>query len=572
MADINQLYNDGWNLIFKNRYENAVEGFKSVYELDGNNPEILASIAIAYLFSEENEVAEKYINDAFSLGKETALVYTARGILLEGKEDFLAARQDHDQAIRISPDNCFSRTRSAWNFWLQDKNKEALVELDLLLASKPDDFYANYVKARILDSDGKVDDAFQIYSKVINIKKEHPNSFFRRGIILRDKQKYTEAISDFLKAIEYDPDYDECIFQRAWCLAQLGKKDEAINVYTQFIQKMGDKAWSNAYNNRGVAYKEKEDYEKALLDFDQAIKTDQANKYAWANRGEVKGIKGDINGAIEDLKEALLIDPEYEYALGLLCDLYEKKGDFIRALSVTAHLRKISPRPHWTYKDPDTQFFTETVYNHFTKLVSPALQKNNERFVAYWEVQLRWGVKQSQSIYQGTSSIVHEGHFGSGYIILAEKNIWIISIGELSKKFSKTIGLAGKVLFAALRNLDMTSTEKNDKVFCIPHSDIQYVNIKDKIISLGIGADNWEINTWFGGEEEKLLGALNLARRDMVAELWNPLVSKPAPKTVTEPAAEDIYGQIEKLKKLLDIRAISQEQYDQKVQDLLSRL
>lgn len=203
-------------------------------------------------------------------------------------------------------------------------------------------------------------------------------------------------------------------YARAWCLAQLGKKDEAINVYTQFIQKMGDKAWSNAYNNRGVAYKDKEDYQKALLDFDQAIKIDRANKYAWANRGEVKGINGDINGGVEDIKEAILIDLEFEYALGVLCDLYEKKGDFTRTLSVTAHLRKTSPRPRWTYKDPDTNYFTETVYNHYIKVVSPALQKNNERFVDYWEVQMRWGVKQSQSIYQGTSSIVHEGHFGSG--------------------------------------------------------------------------------------------------------------------------------------------------------------
>ena len=572
MADIKQLYDSGWDLIYKGKYQEGIENFKKTLELDKDQPSALAATAIAYIFLDDNETAEKYIKDAITIDPESALAYTARGMLLEGKEEYLAARQDHDQAMRISPDNCFSRTRSAWNFWHQGKNKEALLEFDLLVASKPDCFYAYYWKGRFLHHENKLDEALQAFTKAIQIKTDFALAYYYRGLVFEGKQKYTESLNDFNKALEINVDHNDCLFQRAWCLAQLGKVDEAIEAYTFYINKFGDEAGTNAFNNRGVAYKNKENYEKALADFEQAIRIDHTNKYPWVNRGEVKGIKGDINGAIDDLKEAILIDPEYEYALEKLCEIYEKKGDFIRALAVTAHLRKISPRPHWTYKDPDTQYFTETVYNHFTKVVSPALQKNNERFVGYWEVQLRWGVKQSQSIYQGTSSIVHEGHFGSGYIVLAEKNIWIISIGELSKKFSKTIGLAGKVLFAALRNLDMTSTEKNDKVFCIPHSDIQYVNIKDKVISLGIGSDNWEISTWFGGEEEKLLGALNLARRDMVAELWNPLVAKPAPKPVTEPAAEDIYGQIEKLKKLLDIRAISQEQYDQKVQDLLSRL
>jgi tetratricopeptide (TPR) repeat protein len=572
MSDIKQMYDEAWEQYFIGRHDDSIALLKKIIDIDSNQPTALSFIAVNYCVLNNYEEAQKYIDRALAINPDNSLAYTARGMSLDFQGKHSDARQDHDQAIRISPDSWFSRARSARNFYQLERTKDALTELDLILASKPDCFYAYYQKGAIYQEQNKQDEAIQAFSRAIELKKNYVSAYNARGELFSDKQKIFEAFSDFNKVLEINPDDKDSLFRYAWCLDQLNRVDESIGAYTRFIEKYKDEPWSNAFQNRGWGHIRKENFKAAIDDFDSALKIDSKNIYAQTNRGYAKLQQKDLNGAVEDLKAALLLDPKWTSALDYLITAYEEKGDFARALAAKAHLRQISPRPHWTYKDPETQLFTETVYNHFNNLILPALQKNNERFVDYWEVRMMWGAKQSQTIYQGTSGIVHEGKFGAGYLLFAEKNIWIVNIGELSKRFIKTTGLVGKFFLAALRNLDMRSAEKNDKVFCIPHSDIQYVNSKDGAIVIGIGGDNWEIAPWFSDVDNSLLAALNLARRDMVSDIWAPLVTPPTPKPTTETSSDEIYSQIEKLKKLLDIHAISQEQYDTKVQDLLSRL
>ncbi|MCC6189031.1 MAG: tetratricopeptide repeat protein [Anaerolineales bacterium] len=572
MSDLKLPYDQGWELFYRARYRDAISCLNQILEEDPNQPSVLSLLALSYAFLDDNNTAELHAARALAIDPETALAYTVRGYLLDDREESVLARQHHDQAIRIAPDDCFCRARSAWNYWLQDRRKEAILELDLLSASKPDCAYAYYFRGHILKKDEKYDDALRAYSKAIELRKDFTLAYYWRGLLYRDRRKYTEALNDFSKVLDLCPNHIDSLFQRGWCLAQLDRVDEAIAAYSAHIQHAGDGAYASAYNNRGSELKEKGDIAGARADFEQAIKLDHEYKYAWANLGHLKMTQGDLDGGAADLKIAVGLDAKYEWSLSRLREIYEKKGDYRSELAATAHVRQVSPQPQWTYQDADTQFFTETVFKHFTNVLLPAIQKNNERFVDYWEVRMMWGARKSQSIYQGTSSIVHEGKYGAGYIVLAEKNIWIVNIGELSKRYVKTTGLVGKFFLAALRNLDMTSAEKSDKVFCIPHSDIQYVNSTDGAIVLGTGPDSWQLFTWFSDVDNRLLAALDLARKDMVADLWKPIGTPPPRKPESVPASEDVYGQIEKLKNLLDMKAISQDQYDKKVQDLLSRL
>ena len=72
----------------------------------------------------------------------------------------------------------------------------------------------------------------------------------------------------------------------------------------------------SAYNNRGLAYLRKDNYTKALADFDAAIKLDPENAYAHYNHGLANYHLERYDPAIADFDWLLRRDPNDIYSLG----------------------------------------------------------------------------------------------------------------------------------------------------------------------------------------------------------------------------------------------------------------
>ena len=64
-----------------------------------------------------------------------------------------------------------------------------------------------------------------------------------------------------------------------------------------------------AHTERGVAYVTLLDYDRALLDFGEAIRIDPTFARAFANRGAVHGAKQDFDKAIDDFTRVLELEP-----------------------------------------------------------------------------------------------------------------------------------------------------------------------------------------------------------------------------------------------------------------------
>ena len=65
-----------------------------------------------------------------------------------------------------------------------------------------------------------------------------------------------------------------------------------------------------AYYERGLAYRDKRDYDRAINDFSQAIRIDGKNAAAFENRGLAYRMKNDLDRAIADFDQALRLDPK----------------------------------------------------------------------------------------------------------------------------------------------------------------------------------------------------------------------------------------------------------------------
>ena len=82
----------------------------------------------------------------------------------------------------------------------------------------------------------------------------------------------------------------------------------AVAEYTQKLQAQPNNAV--LYNNRGVAYKMLEQYQKALEDLNRAIQLDPNYSDAYNNRGTVYDKLNQNDKAISDYSRAIQLNPQ----------------------------------------------------------------------------------------------------------------------------------------------------------------------------------------------------------------------------------------------------------------------
>ena len=86
-----------------------------------------------------------------------------------------------------------------------------------------------------------------------------------------------------------------------------------IEACSAFIEgrRGGPSSLATAYNNRGIAYAAKADYDRAVADFESAIAIDPAFVKPLNNRGATRLKKGEYDAAIEDFDRAIGLQPAY---------------------------------------------------------------------------------------------------------------------------------------------------------------------------------------------------------------------------------------------------------------------
>ena len=102
-----------------------------------------------------------------------------------------------------------------------------------------------------------------------------------------------------------------------------------IEACSAFIEagRGGPSSLSIAYNNRGIAYAAKADYDRAVADFESAIAIDPAFVKPLNNRGATRLKKGDYARAESDYAAATRLNADMEDAWSGLCWIRAVAGD-----------------------------------------------------------------------------------------------------------------------------------------------------------------------------------------------------------------------------------------------------
>jgi protein O-mannosyl-transferase len=105
---------------------------------------------------------------------------------------------------------------------------------------------------------------------------------------------------------------------------------DAETLWTDTIDK-NPGSWM-ALNNRGNIYSHREDWERAIHDYDEAVRFNPDSANAYNNRGLTLASMGDLDAAIRDFDQVIRIEPENPRNYVTRGAVYASKGEFDRAI------------------------------------------------------------------------------------------------------------------------------------------------------------------------------------------------------------------------------------------------
>ena len=134
---------------------------------------------------------------------------------------------------------------------------------------------------------------------------------------------------------------------RGVAYADKGEYDRAIQDYDQAIRLNPNYAF--AYYHRGNAYANKGESDRAIQDYDQAIRLDPNSALFYTNRGAAYANKGEHDRAIQDYDQAIRLDPNYARAYNNRGNAYSRKGEYDRAIQDYDQAIRLNPNYAYAY-------------------------------------------------------------------------------------------------------------------------------------------------------------------------------------------------------------------------------
>jgi protein O-mannosyl-transferase len=132
------------------------------------------------------------------------------------------------------------------------------------------------------------------------------------GLALADDERLEEAIAQYRKALEIDPDYAEAHTNLGMALAACGRLNEAIASYLKALEINPNVA--KAHNNLGNALDSSGKPDEAMPHFERAVELDPNLAEARNSLGNALREHGRVDEAMLQYEKALEIRPDYDSA------------------------------------------------------------------------------------------------------------------------------------------------------------------------------------------------------------------------------------------------------------------
>lgn len=211
------------------------------------------------------------------------------------------------------------------------KKEEAKTNAEkaLQLLKSPSNASEFYARGMVQDVLANYDEAIADFDKAVNLDPQRAAIYASRANAYKAKNDYERALANFDRAIQLDPNRKRDYLDRGRLFSSKKDWDNSIADYDMAIQL--DPEWAIAYLFRANDYFSKGDSARALADYDKAIQLNPKSPDAYGLRGLVYAMKGDFDRALADFNKAVELKPDFIFAFQNRAQAYESIGDKAKA-------------------------------------------------------------------------------------------------------------------------------------------------------------------------------------------------------------------------------------------------
>ena len=175
--------------------------------------------------------------------------------------------------------------------------------------------YAYHVQGKVKYMAGHYQEAIADFDKAVQLNPETLYTYYKRGEAKAILGEYEAAIADFDKAIQLNPEFAEVSYMRKLMVKALkqkgaGKKARTPRNPPDYITRAKQRFSLGEFQAfRGNAEKAQELLAAAIEDWTHVIKSTPGDAEAYSGRGLAKLALGDAEGAITDFDKAIEMNP-----------------------------------------------------------------------------------------------------------------------------------------------------------------------------------------------------------------------------------------------------------------------
>jgi len=279
MVDVNKLVNKGRKYFDEGKYDQAIESFNRVLDLEPENIDVLIDVGIAFRHKEDYDTAIEYYNRVLEIDKANKFALNNIGWSLQCKGDEESAIEMYKKALEIDPSY--------------------------------DTTVVNITK--IYNNNKEFEKSVEIYKKALH--KDHLNTanWIDLGRAYRQLDEYDKAIGAYSEALKLAPN-DKIIWNNSgWVYYCQKEYDKAIEAYTKSMEI--DWIYDLPFAN-------------LIKIYDKMIKENSNDYIAWKNVAKGFFLGRDYNRSIDSINRSLNIDPDFGEAISLRNKIVKAKTKF----------------------------------------------------------------------------------------------------------------------------------------------------------------------------------------------------------------------------------------------------
>jgi tetratricopeptide (TPR) repeat protein len=291
----------------RGEYDRGIADFDRAIQLDPRLAAAYNNRANAYRSKGDYDRAIADYSRAMRLDPKNAVAYDGRGNALNRKGQYDRAISDFDQAMHLDPKDAVAYDGRGFVYSGKGEYERAIADFDqaIRLDSQLADAY--YGRARAYSGRGEYDRAIVDYDEAIRLDPKDSVSYDGRGGVYSSKGEYDRAIADFDRAIALDPNFADAFSDRGLAYAGTGNFDRATDDLNKAIAL--DQRHERGYANLAAVDEMRGDPVGAIANADEAIRLDPRDAVAFNVRGKAWFDNDQYALALADFDQAIRLDP-----------------------------------------------------------------------------------------------------------------------------------------------------------------------------------------------------------------------------------------------------------------------